>query len=68
MDREWEERAENGDGQFAIACALIAIARAIDRLGNGDAATNVGAIEGLGMHLGEKIDALSAAISSISET
>jgi hypothetical protein len=64
---EWEMRADKGDGKFAIACALIAIARSIDRLGNGNASTQMGAIEALGAHLGEKIELLASAISDISD-
>lgn len=67
MDREWERRADDGDGQFAIAVGLLAVARAIKNLGNGDAATSMGAIEAFGMHVGEKMDALTSAIHSAAD-
>ncbi len=41
------------------------ISRALDRLGNADAATPMGAIEGLAAHLGEKIDRLSSEIACV---
>jgi hypothetical protein len=34
--RDWTDRAED-DGLYAIACALMALTRAMDRLGNADA-------------------------------
>lgn len=64
-DRDWQERADDGDGQFAIACALMAVARSIDRLGNADAATPMGAIESFGEHIGKKLDSLTDAIGSL---
>lgn len=58
-----EDKARAGDGLFAIAYALLEIADAqnsisvqIKNLGNGSASTPFGAIEGLAMHIGEKID------------
>lgn len=65
MQKEWQERADDGDGQFAIACALMTIARSIDRLGNADAATPMGAIEAFGLHIGEKLDALTNVIGEL---
>lgn len=56
----FEEKARAGDGDFAIAVSLLAVSdaiagvgRSIDRLGNGNAATDVGAIEGLSMVIKE---------------
>jgi hypothetical protein len=60
--KEWEIHADDGDGQFAIALALMEVARSIDRLGNGDAATSMGAIEAFGLHIGEKMDDLILAL------
>ncbi len=67
---EFEDRARNGDGLYAIAFALMELAEAqkstatwLKYLGNGDAADAMGAIEAFGMHIGEKLDALTAAIS-----
>ena len=44
------------DGLFAVAAALDNIAHQIKNLGNADAATPMGAIEGHAAHLGDKID------------
>jgi hypothetical protein len=49
----WEDRADDGDGLFAIACGLQAVATALLKLGLGTGTHDVGAIEGLGMHLGD---------------
>jgi hypothetical protein len=43
-------------GLFAIAMQLQSVAVQLKYLGNGDVATTTGAIEALGMHLGEKIE------------
>jgi hypothetical protein len=43
---DWEERAKKGDGQFAIACALIAIAKELRELGK----------------LGDELDSISRSI------
>lgn len=64
------------DGLFAIAhsvnrladavetsSGLFALARAVDRLGNGGAATDFGAIEGLAMQLREGLGAVAEAIA-----
>lgn len=67
MSRDWERRADDGDGRYAIACGLLAVARSIDWLGNGDAAMTMGAIEAYGLHIGKKMDALTDAISGIGE-
>jgi hypothetical protein len=72
---ELEERArEKGGGLYAIAFAILeladahkAVARHLKNLGNGDASTPFGALEGLGMHIGEKLDNLTTAISELSK-
>lgn len=51
VTKEWEKQAEAGDGQFAIACAIMHVARALDRLGTADAATPMGAIEFLAVEV-----------------
>jgi hypothetical protein len=51
-------------GMFAIADAIQYLARALDRLGNADAATQMGAIEALGKHLGEALDGIACAIDN----
>ena len=61
---DWIENADE-DGAYAIACAIMALTRAIDRLGNADAITPMGAIEAFGLHIGEKLDALTNAISEL---
>lgn len=50
-----------------IVEAATVIARALDRLGNADAATPMGAIEGLAAHLGEKIENLASAMNRIAD-
>lgn len=62
--------ADNTSGpsaHWAIAVALFSITHALDRLGNGNAATPMGAIEGLGMHIGEKLERLAEALESRDE-
>jgi hypothetical protein len=68
-----EEKARTDPG-YATAYALLLIADAqkqqamwLKFLGNGDAATHMGAIEAFGMHIGEKLDALTSAISELGE-
>jgi hypothetical protein len=65
----FEDEARKGNAGFAIAFALLQLADAqkstamwIKHLGNGDASTTFGAIEGFGMHIGEKLDALVEAM------
>jgi hypothetical protein len=55
-----EDKARAGDGQYAIAFALMQLARetrflgkGVRDLGNGDAASNMGAIEGLAVMIKE---------------
>jgi hypothetical protein len=57
------ESANIVDGLFAIARAGDRIADALHALGNADAVTPMGAIEGFGAHIGEKLDALIATIN-----
>lgn len=64
-----EEKARV-DGGYAIAFALLKLARAqenlavhVKYLGNGNAATPMGAIEAFSVHLGEKLDAMTDALS-----
>jgi hypothetical protein len=66
---EFEQRARNGDGLFAIAFALLELANAqkstatwLKYLGNGDAATTMGAIEAFGDHIGKKLDDMTDAL------
>jgi hypothetical protein len=70
-----EDKARNGDGLFAIAYALLEIADAqnsmsvhLKNLGNADASTPFGAIEGLAMHIGEKLDAFATTLAAAIET
>jgi hypothetical protein len=69
-----EDKARKGDGLFTIAFALLELADAqkdlaanVSRLGNGNASTHFGAIEAFGMHIGEKLDALTIAIADNKE-
>lgn len=55
--------SDEDEADIVIAARIIA--RAIDRLGNADAVTPMGAIEGLAAHLGEKLDALTNAMNEI---
>ena len=50
-----------------VADALMSAAINLKYLGNGDAATQMGAIEALGAHIGEKIDGMSTAISELAD-
>jgi fumarate hydratase class II len=67
MDDEIARRFEDSTGVeaglYAIALGLYRVANEIKWLGNGDAATTMGAIEALGVHLGEKFDGISNALS-----
>jgi hypothetical protein len=63
-----EEKAR-GDAGYAIAHALLKLARAqesladhVKYLGNGDAVGSMGAIEAFGLRIGEKLDALTGAV------
>ena len=71
LDSEVEEQLEDGNavaaGLFAIAAQLQLVAVQLKYLGNGDAATTMGAIEALGMHLGEKLEAEGQVIASAIE-
>ncbi len=67
------EKAEDEAG-YAIAYAILKLSENVSNvavhlkyLGNGDASTTMGAIEAFGMHIGEKIDNLTNAISTIAE-
>jgi hypothetical protein len=44
---------------YAVAIALSNVAYQLKYLGNGDAATQMGAIEALGKHLGESLDRIA---------
>lgn len=68
----FEEKARAGDGQFAIAFALLEIAQQqkacayqLERLGIGNAATPMGAIELLSKGLNEGASEIAEAIRGI---
>jgi hypothetical protein len=63
---EWEERAKQ-DGTYAIAIALQEVASALRMLGTWNAATEMGAIEFLAVHIGEKIEGLTGTIIETTE-
>ena len=63
---EQNERGESAnivDGLFAIARGLEAVAKAVQRLGNNDAATSMGAIEALGKVMSEAISGAGEAVA-----
>jgi|GEM_PF-3216430 len=76
-----EKKARAGDGAFAIAYALLdlsdsqeATAKALQRLGNGNASTDLGAIENLSMQvekaattLGDQLDIAMGRIAAAVE-
>jgi hypothetical protein len=70
-DAERNEAGEEGanvvDGLFAIARALERVGRAIDRLGNADAATPMGGLEALGGVLKDGMEQMASAISGLRE-
>lgn len=62
MRADWENYADNGDGQYAIALAILQLAYQVKSLGNGDAATPMGAIEALGKSIKESAEIIAASI------
>lgn len=60
-------REEHDDPVDALACAVTDVAHAIQRLGNADASTPMGAIEALGATLIEGAAAISAGLGSAGE-
>jgi hypothetical protein len=66
IEDEWETKARNDSG-FAIASALCKVANALKRLGNNDAATSMGAIEGLGSDIGQCLNSVASSVNSIAE-
>lgn len=70
----FEDKARAGDGQFAIAYALMQIAREqknvayqIGRLGLGDAASNWGALELLSKSLSDGLDRVAGSVDGLSD-
>jgi hypothetical protein len=66
IEDEFEEKARNDSG-FAIAYAICQVAYALKRLGNNDAATSMGALEGLGSDIGQCLNGVSSSISSVAD-
>lgn len=63
----FEDKARAGDGSFAIAYAVldladaqVATARALNKLGLGDASTPFGALEALGMQIEKAAEIIAA--------
>jgi hypothetical protein len=56
------EQANVVDGLFYIGRAIHALAKAIDRLGNADASTPMGALEAHGKFTSESLDRIADAI------
>lgn len=65
--KEWLEHATNGNGQFAIALALIEIADALERLGFNGAQKpmDMGAIEGLTVKLCDVAGSIAMSIEEV---
>lgn len=66
-----EKKARAGDGAYAIAYALLdlsdsqeATAKALNRLGNADASTHLGAIENLSMQTVHAAETIAGSIES----
>jgi hypothetical protein len=69
MDR-WEQIADGPSddaGQYAIAVAILSLARAIDRLGNADAATPMGGLEALGDCILKANSSVAVALHDVAE-
>jgi hypothetical protein len=64
-DKLWELAEDHNEPRYAIAAALLRVAYEIKYLGNGNAATQMGALEAFGVHLGEKMDAIVQAMYEI---
>lgn len=69
-----EDKARAGDGSFAIAFALFRLADAqkdtayqLGRLGLGDAASPMGALEHLTLHISQGFDGVTAALRDVAE-
>jgi hypothetical protein len=62
-DKLWKLAEDHNEPRYAIAAALLRVAYEIKYLGNGNAATQMGALEAFSLHLGEKIDAVALAMS-----
>lgn len=70
----FEDKARKGEGQFAIAYAILEMARAqndsakaIDRLGFNNAGSGMGALEGLAVHLKEAAEDIAESIKNLAE-
>lgn len=70
--REWIARRARDDGSYAIAFALLQVSEElidigtyIKYLGNGDAATSMGAIENLAKELRDGLGAVSSALVEV---
>lgn len=64
-----EDKAREGDGAFAVAFAILRLnreigrsAKALEQLGIGDAISEMGAVEGLGIKIVEAAEIISARI------
>lgn len=71
----FEDKARAGDGAYAIAWALLdlsdsqeATAKALQRLGNGDASTHYGAIEGLAMKIEQAAEIIGSQIGGVADS
>lgn len=69
-----EEKARAGDGSFAIAYALLRLAdeqkqtaHQLAKLGFNDAASPMGAVEHLTLHVSRSLDAIAEALNAIAK-
>jgi hypothetical protein len=66
MRQTIENRARDGlDSGWAIAFALLRVADALNRLGTGNAATEMGALEFVGSQIGKVAEALESVASEV---
>ena len=66
IEDEWETKARKDSG-FAVALALANVARALHALGNNNAATSMGALEGLGSDIGQCLNNVASSIGSVAD-
>lgn len=64
--QDWQDLADD-DGKYAIALALLEVAKALDRLGNGNAITQMGAIEALGVTVKDGLASVANALHVLAD-
>lgn len=63
-DRVFSRADDMDDPLWAIAAGLFSVAYALRCLGNGNASTQMGAIEALSVRIGDSIDRIAHAIEA----